>query len=62
MVSHNKGNSDSKKIILTMLVVLILLGVLNYQKDIYARLSKFKIASNIDYYEVLEISKSASDS
>lgn len=53
MVSHQKGNSDSKKIILTMLAALILLGVLNYQKDIYARLSKFKIASNIDYYEVL---------
>lgn len=33
-----------------MLVVLILLGVLNYQKDIYARLSKFKIVSNVDYY------------
>lgn len=44
-----------------MLIALILLGVLNYQKDIYTRLSKFKIVSNVDYYEVLEISRSASD-
>jgi preprotein translocase subunit Sec63 len=44
-----------------MFIVLVLLGVLNYQKDIYARLSKFKIVSNVDYYEVLEISRSASD-
>jgi len=44
-----------------MLIALILLGALNYQKEIYARLSKFKVNSSIDYYEVLEISRSASD-
>ena len=44
MVNRNKGSSDSKKIMLVMLVTLILLGVLNYQKDIYARLSRFRIA------------------
>jgi hypothetical protein len=44
MTSH-KNNSDSKKIILVMVAVLIALGILNYQKDIYARLSKFKITS-----------------
>lgn len=44
-----------------MLAILILLGVLNYQKDIYSKLSKFKINDDVDYYSVLEISYSASD-
>ena len=36
-----------------MVAVLIFLGVLNYQKDIYARLSKFKLDASVDYYSVL---------
>lgn len=43
MVNANKGRSDSKKIIISMLMVLIFLGVLQYQKDIYAKLSKFQM-------------------
>lgn len=44
-----------------MLAVLILLGVLNYNKDIYARISKFKMENTADHYETLEISPSTSD-
>lgn len=44
-----------------MLVFLVLLGVLQYQKDIYARLSKFKINSEVNYYEVLEVSNGVSE-
>lgn len=45
-----------------MLAVLLLLGLLNYQREIYSRLSKFKITSSVDFYEVFEISNSVSDS
>jgi hypothetical protein len=45
-----------------MLIVLILLGVLNYNKDIYSRLSKFKITKTTNYYETLEIYPSSTES
>ena len=38
------------------------LGLLQYQKDIYAKLSKFRIDSEVNFYEVLEVSSSVSDS
>ena len=60
-INKGKQNSDSKKIIITMLLFLVFLGLLNYQKDIYAKLSKFKITSTVDYYSVLETSSFSSD-
>ena len=44
-----------------MLVALIFLAFLNYQKDIYSKLSNFKLNDSVDYYNVLEISPSSSD-
>jgi hypothetical protein len=52
-VKNNKGNQDSKKILLTMVTILVILGLLQYQKDIYAKLSKFKLDAAVDHYEVL---------
>lgn len=53
MLTKQKGNSDAKKILIAILVVLIALGALQYQKDIYARLAKFRLSSDVNYYEVL---------
>ena len=44
-----------------MLGILILLGTLQYQKDIYVRLSRFRLDSEADHYETLEISSGVSD-
>lgn len=41
---------------------MIALALLQYQKDIYAKLSKFRIVSEVNLYEVLGVSSGVSDS
>lgn len=53
IVNKQKANTDSRKILIVLVVILVGLGLLQYQKDIYARLSKFRIASDVNFYEVL---------
>lgn len=46
---------------MVLVVVMIALALLQYQKDIYAKLSKFRIVSEVNLYEVLEVSSGVSD-
>ena len=61
LTKKDNGNSDSKKIFMWLLGIFILLGTLQYQKDIYVRLSRFRLDSEVDHYETLEISSGVSD-
>jgi len=49
-LKQNKSNSDGKKIMTVLAIILIVLGLLQYQKDIYTRLSKFRLNTAVDYY------------
>ncbi len=44
-----------------MVTILVILGLLQYQKDIYAKLSKFKLDAAVDHYEVLQTSSGATE-
>jgi hypothetical protein len=48
------GSSNGKWIPIILLGLFIIMGVLQYQKEIYSRLNKFKLDSeDVNYYEVL---------
>ncbi len=46
---------------MVLFAVMVALALLQYQKDIYAKLSKFRIVSEVNLYEVLEVSNGVSD-
>ena len=46
---------------MVLFAVMVALALLQYQKDIYAKLSKFRIVSKVNLYEVLEVSNGVSD-
>ena len=61
IVKSGKNQGDTSKIFTCIIVVFLVLGLLNYQKEIYVKLSKFKLSTDVNYYEILEASNGATD-
>ena len=61
LLSNKNKGGDTKLIFYTLAILFVVLGALQYQKDIYVKLSKFKLNSDVNYYEVLETSSGMSE-